>query len=62
MPEIKAAVCHAFGEPLKIETVHLNAPKEGEIEVKLGAVAICHSDISYVDGAWGGNLPASLWT
>jgi len=58
MPEIKAAVCHAFGEPLKIETVHLNAPKEGEIEVKLGAVAVCHSDISYVDGAWGGTLPA----
>ena len=58
MPEIKAAVCHTFGEPLIIETVHLDTPKEGEIEVKLGAVAVCHSDISYVDGAWGGTLPA----
>ena len=58
MPEIKAAVCHTFGEPLTIETVHLDAPKESEIEVKLGAVAVCHSDISYADGAWGGTLPA----
>ena len=58
MPEIKAAVCHTFGEPLIIETIHLDTPKEGEIEVKLGAVAVCHSDISYVDGAWGGTLPA----
>jgi S-(hydroxymethyl)glutathione dehydrogenase/alcohol dehydrogenase len=30
----------------------------GEIEVTLDAVAICHSDISYAEGAWGGTLPA----
>ena len=58
MPHIKAAVCHTFGEPLTIVTGHLDLPKEGEIEVKLGAVAVCHSDISYADGAWGGTLPA----
>ena len=58
MPEIKAAVCHTFGEPLTIQTIHLASPKESEIEVKLGAVAVCHSDISYADGAWGGTLPA----
>ncbi len=58
MPAIKAAVCHAFGEPLTIETVELRAPEMGEIEVALDAVAICHSDISFADGAWGGSLPA----
>ncbi len=58
MPEIKAAICHAFGEPLRIETVQLAAPMAGEIEVTLKACAICHSDISYMDGAWGGTLPA----
>jgi Zn-dependent alcohol dehydrogenase len=26
--------------------------------VKLGAVAICHSDILYIEGAWGGDLPS----
>ncbi|PIE12641.1 MAG: zinc-binding dehydrogenase [Rhodobacterales bacterium] len=58
MPKIKAAVCHEFGQPLCIETVELRAPGMGEIEVTLDAVAICHSDISYADGAWGGSLPA----
>ena len=58
MPAIKAAVCHAFGDPLSVELVDLRAPEAGEVEVTLKAVAICHSDISYADGAWGGSLPA----
>lgn len=58
MQTIKAAVCHAFGAPLQIEDIHLRAPQMGEVEVTLGAVAICHSDISFADGAWGGSLPA----
>ncbi|WP_300037843.1 Zn-dependent alcohol dehydrogenase [uncultured Roseobacter sp.] len=58
MQKIRAAVCHAFGEPLVVEEINLRAPGPGEVEVTLGAVAICHSDISYADGAWGGSLPA----
>ena len=58
MQTIKAAVCHEFGQPLQIQDVHLRAPLMGEVEVTLEAVAICHSDISYADGAWGGSLPA----
>lgn len=58
MQTIKAAVCREFGKPLQIEDIQLAAPKQGEIEVSLDACAICHSDISYVDGAWGGTLPA----
>lgn len=58
MPEIKAAVCREFGTPLTIETVTLAAPQIGEVEVTLKACAICHSDISFIDGAWGGALPA----
>jgi len=58
MPDIKAAVCREFGAPLTIETVTLAAPKMGEVEVSVKACAICHSDISYLDGAWGGTLPA----
>lgn len=53
-----AAVCHAFGAPLSIEKVGLAEPGPGEVEVALGACAICHSDIHYIDGAWGGDLPA----
>jgi S-(hydroxymethyl)mycothiol dehydrogenase len=55
---IRAAVCREFGKPLEIEMLTLRDPGPGEIEVKMEAVAICHSDISYMDGAWGGILPA----
>ena len=58
MKTIKAAVCHEFGAPLVIEDILLRAPEMGEVEVSLDAVAICHSDISFADGAWGGSLPA----
>jgi S-(hydroxymethyl)glutathione dehydrogenase / alcohol dehydrogenase len=60
MPTIRAAVCRAFGEPLTIEEVDLRAPQGREVEVTLEAVAICHSDISYADGIWGGPLPGGL--
>ena len=30
----------------------------GEIKVKIAACAICHSDIHFMEGAWGGDLPA----
>jgi S-(hydroxymethyl)glutathione dehydrogenase / alcohol dehydrogenase len=55
---MKAAVCHEFGKPLIIEDVDLNDPAFGEVKVKLSACAICHSDITYMDGGWGGELPA----
>ena len=58
MTRIKAAVAHAFGQPLSIEEVELAQPKSGEVEVTLDACAICHSDITYLDGGWGGSLPA----
>ncbi len=58
MSQITAAVCHSFGAPLTLEQVTLRAPGAGEIEVTLGAVAVCHSDISFAAGLWGGVLPA----
>ncbi len=58
MQKIKAAVCHEFGAPLVIEEIDIAPPGMGEVEVTLDAVAICHSDISFAEGAWGGPLPA----
>jgi S-(hydroxymethyl)glutathione dehydrogenase / alcohol dehydrogenase len=55
---VKAAVCRAFGAPLEIEDLVLDAPQEGEVRVRIAACAICHSDVALVDGAWGGDLPA----
>ncbi|MGJ8583707.1 MAG: zinc-binding dehydrogenase [Marinosulfonomonas sp.] len=58
MQKIKAAVCHRFGEPLSVEDVLLRDAGHGEVQVTLEASAICHSDISYAGGGWGGVLPA----
>ena len=55
---MKAAVCRAFGQPLVIEDIDIAAPGPGEIKVKVAACAVCHSDIHYIEGAWGGDLPA----
>src|SRR5437764_416442 len=55
---MKAAVCREFGKPLQIEEIEIADPGPGEIKVKLAACAICHSDIHYMEGAWGGDLPA----
>ncbi len=55
--EIRAAVCRAFGEPLVIETLRLAPPQGSEIRVRVRASSICHSDITYMDGGWGGELP-----
>ena len=55
---IRAAVCHAFGEPLRIEEVDLRRPGIGEVGVRVVACAVCHSDIAYLRGTWGGSLPA----
>ena len=55
---MKAAVCRAFGAPLSIEDITIAEPGPDEVLVKMTAVAICHSDITYIDGGWGGDLPA----
>lgn len=55
---MKAAVCRAFGAPLQIEDLTLADPGSGEVCVDIKACAICHSDLTYIDGGWGGDLPA----
>lgn len=55
---IKAAVARNFGQPLVIEDLTLAPPGPGEVEVKIRACAICHSDLIFINGGWGGVLPA----
>jgi Zn-dependent alcohol dehydrogenase len=54
---MKAAVCYEFGAPLVIEDVQIDPPREGEVKVAIAACAICHSDLSWIRGKWGGQLP-----
>ena len=55
---MKAAVCHEFGAPLSIEDIPEPAPGPGQVVVSIAACAICHSDVLFMEGAWGGCLPA----
>jgi S-(hydroxymethyl)glutathione dehydrogenase / alcohol dehydrogenase len=54
----RAAVCRSFSEPLTVEAVRLDRPGPGEVRVRVRACAVCHSDVAYAGGAWGGDLPA----
>ena len=42
--DVRAAVAHKAGEPLSIETVQLEGPKEGEVLVEIKATGLCHTD------------------
>jgi len=55
---MKAAVCREFAKPLVIEDVSIAEPNVGEVKVRLAGCAICHSDILFAEGGWGGDLPA----
>lgn len=55
---MKAAVCREFGKPLSVEEVTLGAVGPTDVRVDVAACAVCHSDIHYAEGAWGGHLPA----
>lgn len=54
---MKAAVCYEFRQPLRIEEVQLDAPHSGEVEVRIAATAICHSDVHLIRGDWSADLP-----
>ena len=49
--ETRAAVAHAAGKPLTVETVTLDGPREGEVLVEIKATGICHTDEFTLSGA-----------
>ncbi len=42
--DVRAAVAQRAGQPLTIETVQLEGPREGEVLVEIKATGICHTD------------------
>ena len=46
----RAAVAHAAGQPLSIETVNVDGPREGEVMVEIKATGICHTDAFTLSG------------
>lgn len=58
--QIQAAVLHAPHTRLTIETLTLDAPKHGEVQVRVAASGVCHSDYHLISGATQHPLPAVL--
>lgn len=46
----KAAVAWGPGEPLKMEEVHVELPKKGEVLVRIVATGVCHTDAFTLSG------------
>jgi alcohol dehydrogenase, propanol-preferring len=49
---MKAAVVKAFGKPLDIEEVPVPEPGADEIQVKIEASGVCHTDLHAAKGDW----------
>lgn len=49
--QVKAAVAHAAGQPLTVETVALEPPKAGEVLIEIKATGVCHTDAYTLSGA-----------
>ncbi|EHL32679.1 alcohol dehydrogenase AdhP [Legionella drancourtii] len=49
---MKAAVAREFKKPLVCEEVSIPEPKPGQIQVKLVASGVCHTDLHAVEGDW----------
>ncbi|MBI3761262.1 MAG: Zn-dependent alcohol dehydrogenase [Chloroflexi bacterium] len=47
----QAAVFHEVNTPFKIETLDLDAPRAGEVLIKVAAAGVCHSDWHLMTGA-----------
>ncbi len=54
---IRAAVLRHPSEHVEVEDVELDAPKRGEVLVRVAAAGVCHSDVRHADGELG----AGLW-
>jgi propanol-preferring alcohol dehydrogenase len=52
MRTMKAAVVHAFGQPLVIEDVPIPDVPAGQVLVKVMASGVCHTDLHAANGDW----------
>ena len=50
---VRAAVLREPGRPIEIETVRLDPPRAGEVQVRVAAAGVCHSDVHLADGVLG---------
>ena len=51
---MRASVLFEQGKPLSVEDVELEAPRAGEVLVRMTASGVCHSCLHAADGSWQG--------
>lgn len=56
----RTAILYAPGEPIRVEEIELDPPKDHEVLVKMVAAGICHSDYHIVSGELPSYLPLAL--
>jgi Zn-dependent alcohol dehydrogenase len=57
---IRGAVLEQTGGPLEVAELELDAPKAGEVLVRLHASGVCHSDQNAIDGTAAARCPTVL--
>ncbi len=57
---MRAAVLYEVGQPLAVEEVELDPPRQGEVLVRIAATGVCHSDLHYIKGDLVMPLPVVL--
>src|SRR2546429_3875400 len=56
---MRASVLFEQRTPLKVEDVELQAPRAGEVRVRMAASGVCHSCLHAADGSWA-NVPVPI--
>lgn len=56
----RAVVLEKPGEPVRVEELELDGPREGEVLVRIAASGVCHSDLHHANGDWGDDGPMVL--
>src|SRR5258708_9344012 len=56
----RTAVIYAPGEPIRVEEIELDPPKDHEVQVRMVAAGICHSDYHIITGELPSYLPLAL--
>jgi S-(hydroxymethyl)glutathione dehydrogenase/alcohol dehydrogenase len=56
----KAVLCREHNKAVQVEEISVDAPKRGEVLVRLGACGVCHSDLSAITGTIALPLPLVL--
>jgi S-(hydroxymethyl)glutathione dehydrogenase/alcohol dehydrogenase len=56
----KAVVAREIGKPPAVEEIEVEAPRQGEVTIRLAACGVCHSDLSATNGTISYPLPLVL--